>query len=259
MRLVDLIDSKYDRYTSSRSMVDRFDCLWHDIIVGSHNDNRDIRHLGTTGTHGGKSLMARRIQERDTTPALQLHVVSTDVLRDTSCLTGNYVCITDVIQQRGLTMVNVSHHSHDRRTRHPVFFVVVFFVGLDGFHHFGTYIFGLETEFFSYDINCFRIQTLVNGNHDTDTHTSTDNLRHRNVHHVGKVIGSHKLRQLQHLAFHFFLFHQFVFTLLDGIAFVATVLGTFIILISLVGQTGQGFLYLLLYIFLADFRLYRLA
>ena len=45
MRLVDLIDSKYDRYTSSRSMVDRFDSLWHDIIVGSHNDNRDIRHL----------------------------------------------------------------------------------------------------------------------------------------------------------------------------------------------------------------------
>ena len=48
MRLVDLIDSKYDRYASSRSMVDRFDSLWHDIIVGSHNDNRDIRHLGTT-------------------------------------------------------------------------------------------------------------------------------------------------------------------------------------------------------------------
>ena len=156
-------------------------------------------------------------------------------------------------------MVNVSHHSHDRRTRHPIFFVVVFFIGLNGFHHFGTYIFSLEAKLFGYDINCFRIQTLIDGNHDTDTHTSRNNLCNRNIHHVGEVVGCHEFGQLQYLAFHFFLFHQFVFTLLDGIAFVATVLGTFIIFIPLVGQTGQGFLYLLLYIFLADLRLHRLA
>jgi len=98
MRLVDLIDSKYDRYTSSRSMVDRFDSLWHDIIVGSHNDNRDIRHLCATGTHSGKRLMTRSIQERDTAAILQLHVVGSDMLRDTTGLTGDYVRATDIIQ-----------------------------------------------------------------------------------------------------------------------------------------------------------------
>ena len=154
-------------------------------------------------------------------------------------------------------MVYVTHHRYNRSARFQIFLIILFLY--DGLRHFCAYIFCLEAEFLSHQVDGLGIQTLVNGNHDTDTHTSTDNLRHRNVHHVGKVIGSHKLRQLQHLAFHFFLFHQFVFTLLDGIAFVATVLGTFIILISLVGQTGQGFLYLLLYIFLADFRLHRLA
>ena len=259
MRLIDLIDGKYDRNAGSRSMVDRLDGLRHDIIVGSHNDNCDIRHLGSTGTHGGKGLVTRRIQEGDTASALQLHVVSADVLRDTSGLTGNYVCITDVIQQRSLTVVDVSHHSYDRGTCHPVFFVVFFFVGLDGFHHFGTDIFGLEAEFFSYNINSFRIQALVDGNHDTDAHTSSDNLGNRHIHHVGKVVGGNELRQLQHLAFHFFLFHQFVFTLLESITFVTTVLGSLVILVALVGQAGQGFLYLLLYIFLADLGFHRLA
>ena len=142
-------------------MIDCFNGLRHDGIVGSYNNNSDIRYLGTTGTHSGKRFMTRSIQEGDTASAGQLHIVSTDMLRDTTGFTGNHIGITDIIQQRRFTVVDVSHHCYDRRTCYPVFFVIVFFVGIDGFHHFRTDIFSLKPELFGHDIDRFRIQALV--------------------------------------------------------------------------------------------------
>src|SRR3712207_7518680 len=74
-------------------MIDRFFGLRHHAVVCSHNDNSDIRHLGSTGTHGSKRFVSRSIEEGYTAPVFQLHIVSSDVLRDTSRFTRNYICL----------------------------------------------------------------------------------------------------------------------------------------------------------------------
>ena len=62
-------------------MVDRFDGLRHDAVIGSNHDDRDIRDTGTSGSHGCERLMARGIQERDLF-IIDLDLVSTDMLGD---------------------------------------------------------------------------------------------------------------------------------------------------------------------------------
>ena len=71
----------------------------HDAIVSCHDDDGNISHLGTTGTHGGKGLVTRRVEERNSTTVLQLHVVCTYVLRNTTSLTGNDVGVTNIVQK----------------------------------------------------------------------------------------------------------------------------------------------------------------
>jgi hypothetical protein len=50
-------------------------------------------------------------------PFSSVYAVRTDVLGDTTCFTGDNVGFADMVEQRGLTMVNVTHHGDDRRAR----------------------------------------------------------------------------------------------------------------------------------------------
>ena len=59
----------------------------HHGIVGSHNDDGDVGNLSTTGTHGGKCLVTRSVEEGDAASVFQFHVIGTNVLCDTACLT----------------------------------------------------------------------------------------------------------------------------------------------------------------------------
>ena len=87
---------------------------------------------------------------------------------------------------------------------------------------------------------------MVNGNHDTNAHTSTDDLIHAYVHHGGELGNSHKLCQLQHLAFCCLRLHLLLHALCNGITLLTTVFGTLLILV-LGSQTGQCLLHLTCY------------
>ena len=258
MRLVYLIDRENNRHAGRRGMVDRLHGLRHHVIVRRDDDNRNIRHLRAPGTHGGKRLMTRRIQERDATPVRKFHVISADMLRDTTRLAGDDVRVADIIQQRGLTVVHVSHHGHDRWTGHPILLVILFLIRVDRLHDIRAHVLGLETELLRHDINRLRIQTLVDGNHDTDAHARADDLRNRDVHHIREVVRRDELRQLQYLALLLLQLHQLVLALDGGVTLIATVFSAFIRLAVLARQACQGLLDLLLYILLAHFRLHGL-
>ena len=251
--LVYFVDGKDDGHTGSHGMIDGLFGLRHDIVIGCHDNDDHVRHLGTTGTHGGKRLMTRCVEERDTASVLQLHIVGTDVLRDTSRLTGNHIGLADIVEQRCLSMVDVTHHGHNRGTRHQVFFGIHLLY--DGLRHLGTDVFGLIAEFLGHQVDGLGIQTLVDGDHDADTHTRGDDLRHRDVHHVGQFVGGHKLRQLQYLAFFLFQFLLFQLAVLDILTFLLAVLGGLVL--ALVGEAGQRFLHLLGHIFIAHFLLHH--
>ena len=116
MRLIDFVDCKHNRHTGSRSVVDGLDGLRHHGVVGCHNDDTYIGYLGTAGTHGGKCLMARSVEEGYVASVGQLHTVRTYVLGYTACLAGDYVGVADIVEQRSLAVVDVTHYGHNRRT-----------------------------------------------------------------------------------------------------------------------------------------------
>ena len=230
-------------------MIDCFLRLRHHVIIGSHNNDSNIRYFRTTCTHSGKRFVTRSIEERDTATVFQLHVICTDMLCNTSGFTGNYVRLTDIVEQRSLTVVNVSHHCNNRSARLQIFRSIFFFN--DSLCHFRTYIFCLESELFCHQIDCFRIQTLVDRNHDTNTHTSSDNLIDRYIHHRCQFVSRNKLGQLQYLAVCHFLIFQFLHTVGSHFTFLLTVFGSLVLTFS--GQTSQGFFYLFCYIFFTYF------
>ncbi len=159
-RLIHLVDSEYHRYAGRLGMVDRLDSLRHDGIVGRDDDDGYICHLGTTGTHSGKGRVTRRIEEGDMLAILELDVVGTDVLGDTTGLTGDDVSVTDVVEQRGLTVIDVTHDGDDWAARLDIL-LIDHLVGIDLVHHVGRYILGSEAELLGHEVDGLGIETLV--------------------------------------------------------------------------------------------------
>ncbi len=185
------------------------------------------------------------IQEGNLSSVGKCHIVGTDMLRDTTGLTGNHVCLADIVEQRSLTVVHMTHHGYNRGTRNEIVLIVLLFG--DGVLHLGTHVFGLESELIGHDIDGLCIQALVDTYHDTDTHTGTDYLVYAYVHHRSQLRNGHKLRQLQHLALCRCSSSLLGHLLMHGFALLLTVFGTLLILVLLVGQTGQRLLYLACY------------
>ena len=246
---VDFVDGKDDGHTSSHSVVDGFLRLWHHVVVGSNDDDGDVGDLRTTSTHSREGFVTWSVEESNLTTILELHVVSPDVLGDTTGFTGNHVGVADVVEERSLTVVNVTHHSDDGRAFAEVFFVVHLFD--DGLLHFGRNEFCGETKFFGHHFNGFLVKTLVDGHHNADAHASADDLCHRNVHHCGQFVGGHKFGELQHATFSVAAHHIFFLTFASGIAFLTTILRTLTLVCPLGLETSEGFFHLLSHIFIA--------
>jgi hypothetical protein len=79
--LVDLVDRHHDRHTRRLGVLDGLFRLRHDAVIGRHHQNHDVGGLGAAGTHGGKRLVTRGIQEGHHAPR-RLDMVGTDVLGD---------------------------------------------------------------------------------------------------------------------------------------------------------------------------------
>ena len=114
--LVDLVDRHHDRHVGGAGVVDRLDRLGHDAVVGGDHQHDDVGRVGAAGTHLRERGVARRVEERDRT-VLVLHLVGTDVLGDATGLTVDDVGAADVVEQRGLAVVDVAHHGDHRRAR----------------------------------------------------------------------------------------------------------------------------------------------
>ena len=116
LRLVDLVDRHDDRDAGSLGMADRLDRLRHDAVIGGHDQDRDIRRLGTARAHRREGGVARGVDEGDLLIVL-LDLVGADMLRNAACLAGHDIGVADGIEQRGLAVVDMAHDGHDRRTR----------------------------------------------------------------------------------------------------------------------------------------------
>ena len=115
--LVDLVDRHDDRHIRGLRVVERFDRLRHHAVVGGDHEDREVRRLRTTGTHGGERLVTRGVEERDAALGalvLDLDLVGADVLGDAAGLAGDDVGRPDRVEQLRLAVVDVTHDGDDR-------------------------------------------------------------------------------------------------------------------------------------------------
>ncbi len=188
---------------------------------------------------------------------LQFHIVGTDVLCDTARLTGNDIGIADVVEQRGLTVVHMAHDRHNRAARHNILFGYLL-IGVNLLHHMRCHELGGIAELLCHEVDCFRVQTLVDAHHNTQCHAGTDDLGYRYIHHDGEVVCRNKLCEFQHLALRLLVgmrLRHLLTLLLAALAFVLA--GRGLALLPL--QALNGLFYLALYGFVVHLRLEALA
>ena len=187
-------------------MVDGFTGLWHHCFIGSNNDDGNVCDACTTGTHGRKSFMTRRVKESNLFPVFTFNFVSSDMLSNSTCFAGYDIRTPDEIEQLGLSMVNVPHHRNDWRTVSHIFRLVRLIL-FDGFLNFNTYKLHLMTKFFSHEGQRFRVKTLIDGNKHSKRHAGGNDIGNRNIQHGGQFIGSDKLGDFDDP---FAFFHSFL-------------------------------------------------
>ena len=99
-----------------RAWLHRFDRLRHDAVVGGDHQHDDVGELGAAGAHRGERRVARRVEEGDDA-LVGFDVVRADVLGDAAGFAGGDLGAADVVEQRGLAVVDVAHDGDHRRTR----------------------------------------------------------------------------------------------------------------------------------------------
>ena len=113
--LVHLVYCNNDGNLGILGVIDSFDSLGHNTVIGGNHQNNNISNLGTTGTHHGKCFVTRCIQEGNASLVCFYHV-GTDVLGNSTELTFCYTGTADGIQGLCLTVVNVTHDGNNGRT-----------------------------------------------------------------------------------------------------------------------------------------------
>ena len=154
-------------------------------------------------------------------------------------------------------MVDMSHHRHDRGARHEVFLVVRLLT--DSFLHLCADIFRLEAELICHEVDGLSVQALIDRHHDPHAHQGTDDLGDTDIHHGSKLTDGNELRQLQCLALLSLLASLLVQLLLDSLALLLTILGAFLVLVALIGQSCQRLLYLTCHVLLVHLKRFLVA
>ena len=159
-RLVDLVDRNDDLHSGSLGMVDRLHCLRHHAVVRGDDKDRNICCVCTAHTHGSERLMSRCIQERDLL-AVDFNNVSSDVLGDSACLAVCHIGMTDRVQKRSLTMIDMAHDADYRRTlHHKALVLLVLFQ--EFFDHIDNFLLLAEHVEFHRDLlGCVKVDLLV--------------------------------------------------------------------------------------------------
>ena len=120
--LIDLVDGNDDGNLGGLGVIDGFEGLGHDAVVGGHDHDDDVGDLGAACTHAGEGLVAGGIEEDDLAAEGRrvflgdADLVGTDVLGDAAGFASGDVGGADGVEQRGLAVIDVAHDGDDGRT-----------------------------------------------------------------------------------------------------------------------------------------------
>ena len=132
-------------------------------------------------------------------------------------------------------MVNMSHHSDDRRSWLKVFRLVNRFRTADLLRDIRSYELHLISELFCHKHQRLRIQSLIDGHHKSEAHARTDNLDNRSIiHERSKIVHRHKLSHFKDLLLRISLCKLLLCLLSRSFTLLLTIFGTEIILLAFI-------------------------
>lgn len=174
-RFVDFVDCHNDRQPRRFGVVDRFNRLRHHAVVSRNDDDRNVGQLRSARPHRRKRLVTRRVEERDLL-AVDLDLISADMLRNAAGFAAGHVRRTDRVQQRRFPVVDVPHNRHDRRTLFQIRLIVNLFdrfktVFLDRNFHFD-----FNAEIAGQKLDRLDVELLVDRGHNAEQHQLFDHL-----------------------------------------------------------------------------------
>ena len=114
--LVRFRDRDDHRHACGLGMVDRFDRLRLDAVIGGNNQHNNVGDVRATLAHVEERFVARRVEERDLLACLHLHLIGADMLGDPARFAAHHISAAQRIEQRGFAMIDMPHDGHDRRT-----------------------------------------------------------------------------------------------------------------------------------------------
>ena len=201
--LVDLVDGDDHRYTRRLGVIDGLDGLRLHAVVGGDHQDHDVRDPGAASAHHRERLVARRVEEGDGSIAVH-HLICADVLGDAPGLARGDVGGADRVQQRGLAMIDVTHHGDHRRSLRqlvgPIHLHVVehfFPAGLVRHILLGFFLegddLGFRAELLGYSLGHLRIQRLVDRGQDALGDQLGDHVLGLAVQLLGEFFDRHRL------------------------------------------------------------------
>ena len=194
--LVYLVNRNDNRHFSGLRMIDSFDGLRHNTIIGCNNEDNNIGDLCTPSPKRSKCLMAGRIEKCNVLP-LQGDFIRSYMLCDAACFSFSYFCLPYSIKQRGLTVVDMAHNGNHRR---PEDEVLPFFDKLaNDIHLLCRGEFDLDAEMVSNEHGRIRIDRLVDGRHISHLHELLYHFRYFMTDSIGKLFYSSPFLELDRL------------------------------------------------------------
>ena len=164
---VDLVDRDDHRHARVPGVRDRLDRLRHHLVIRGDDEDDDVGHLRPARAHGRECLVARRVEEGDGLAVRERDVVGADVLRDAAGLAGHDVGLADVIEQRRLAVVDVTHDGDDGGSGDEIFLHVGRLVRRVG-DRVVRLAHGLEAELAGDQLDLVEVEALVDGDHQPE-------------------------------------------------------------------------------------------
>ena len=156
-------------------MLDGLPRLRHDAVVRGHHQNHDIGRLGAARTHGSKRFVTGGIEEGDHA-TVGCHMVGANMLGNAAGFASSHFSAANVVQQRGLAVVNVAHHRNDWRARQQLCSLCFHLFLGESFRIVQRCLNGGMSHFFHYDHGRILIQRLVDGHHLAQLHQQLDDF-----------------------------------------------------------------------------------
>ncbi len=181
IRFVHFVDGYDDRHARSLGMVDRLDGLRHNAVVRRDDQNDNIRNLCAARTHGRKRFMARRVDKRDL-PARARNGIGADMLRDAAGLALGHAAVANRVEQRGFSVVDMTHDRDHRRTGLEQFGIVRVVGRAVGKHFFirlCDLLFEFDAEVGGDQFAGIEVDFLIDGRHNAEHKQPLDDFRGR--------------------------------------------------------------------------------